>query len=71
MIVQSQAVEQQLIELIHEVIKMRNYISYLHPVNQKALIRIFNYYLSTGSVDEDAHYKLQALYDILLNYSNP
>ena len=66
-----QTAEQYLINLIHEVIKMRKYISYLHPVNQKALIRIFNYYLSTGSVDEDAHYKLQALYDILLNYSNP
>lgn len=58
------------LNLIKDVLKLRDYISYLHPVNQKALIRTFNSYFSTGLVDEDAYYKLKALHDILLNYKN-
>lgn len=46
---------------------LREYISCLHPVNQKSLIKIFNDYFTTGEVEYD-YGKLKAIHDILLNY---
>lgn len=53
--------------ILKEVLALREYISCLHPVNQKSLIKIFNDYFTTGEVEYD-YGKLKAIHDILLNY---
>lgn len=53
--------------LVKEVLILRNYISYLHPINQKSLIKVLNDYFATGKVEND-YGKLKAIHDILLNY---
>ena len=54
---------------MEHVLLLRNYISCLHPVNQKSLIESFNHYFTTGEVPYD-YGKLEAIHQILLNYSN-
>lgn len=55
--------------LMKDVLALRGYICYLHPVNQKSLIESFNHYFTTGEVPYD-YGKLEAIHQILLNYSN-
>lgn len=54
--------------LLEDIIALRDYISYMHPINQKYLIESFNYYFTTGEVEYDFG-KLEAIKQILENYS--
>lgn len=54
--------------IIEEVISLRNYISCLHPINQKYLIESFNHYFTTGEVEYDFG-RLEEIKQILKNYS--